>query len=312
MGPLLGGALAALGGFGLSHFNVFGLVAPNQSAEVAALGQRLDAAIATVEDGQAGLESGLRQGLDELASRVSTLEAAPTVDTSGLDDLNRRLQAIEAMPAGGDASTAALAAKLAQLEQRLAALPEGGAGTAEVDAALARLAEVEAEAKARAAEAEAVAQAAAQARALDVLAAAVASGAGFEGELAAVADPDLQAALAAHVAGVAPISRLQADFPAAARAALQLARANDTEAGWGARVLDFLGAQTGARSLTPREGTDPDAILSRAEFALGEGRLADALAELGTLDASVRGPLEGWITAAEARLAVDTALAGAM
>lgn len=312
LGPLLGGALAAIGGFALSHFNALGLVAPDQSAEVAVLGQRLDAAVAALESGQAGLESGLRQGIDDLAARISALEAAPAVDTSGLTDLDRRLKAIEAMPSGGDASTAALAAKLAELERKLAALPEGGAGTAEVDAALARLAEVEAEAKARAAEAEAAAQAAAQARALEELATAVASGAGFEGELAAVADPDLQAALSAHVAGVAPISQLQADFPAAARAALQLARANDTEAGWGARILDFLGAQTGARSLTPREGTDPDAILSRAEFALGEGRLADALAELGTLDPGVRGPLDGWIAAAEARLAVDTALAGAL
>ena len=312
MGPLLGGALAAVGGFGLSHFNVFGLSAPDQSAEVAALGQRLDAAVAALETGQAGLESGLRQGLDDLSARVGALEAAPGLDLSALADLQRRLQVIEALPSGGDASTAALAAKLAKLEQQLAAMPEGGTGTAEVDAALARLAEVEAEAKARMAEAEAMADAAAQARALDLLATAVASGAGFEAELAAVANPDLQAALAPHVAGVASLSQLQADFPAAARAALQLARTNDTEASWGARLVDFLGAQTGARSLTPREGSDPDAVLSRAEFALGEGRLADALAELGTLDPAIQAPFADWIATAGARVAVDVALAGAL
>ena len=312
MGPLLGGALAALGGFGLSHFNILGFAAQDQSAEVAALGQRLDAAVAALETGQAGLESGLQRGIDDLATRLGTLEAAPSVDQSGLATLEQRLQVIEALPPGGDASTAALAAKLADLEQRLAALPAGGAGTAEVDAALARLAEVEAEAKARAAEAEAAAAATAQARALEVLAAAAASGAGFEAELAEVTNPDLQAALAPHVAGVASLAQLQSDFPAAARVALQLARASDTEAGWGVRFVDFLGAQTGARSLTPREGTKPDAVLSRAEFALGEGRLADTLAELGTLDPTVQAPFADWVAAARARMAVDAALAGAL
>ena len=71
---------------------------------------------------------------------------------------------------------------------------------------------------------------------------------------------------------------------------------------------DFLAAQTGARSLTPREGTDPDAILSRAEFALSEGRLADALAEVTTLPDPIRAPFSDWIARAEARLAVTAAL----
>ena len=305
LGPLLGGALAALGGFGLSHFNVFDLAAPDTSAEVAALGQRLDA---TLEE----LDQGLRQRIDGLADRVAALEAAPELDLSGLAALDQRLQAIEALPAGDGASTAAIAAQLAELERRIAALPTDAAGSAQIDDALARLTAAEAEAEARAAEAAALAEATAQARALEVLATAVASGARFESELAAVADPDLQAALAPHLAGVASQAQLQADFPEAARAVLQLARAADTEAGWGTRLLDFLGAQTGARSLTPREGTDPDAILSRAEFALTEGRLPDALGELQALDPAIRAPLEPWIAAAGARVAVDAAVAGAM
>jgi len=305
LGPILGGALAALGGFGLSHFNVVGLAAPDNSAEVAAFGKRLDATLAE-------FDQELRQGIGGLADRVAALEAAPDLDLSGLAALDQRLQAIEALPAGGEASTAALAAQLAELERRIAALPTDAAGSAEIDAALARLTAAEAEAQARAAEAAVLAEATARARALEVLAAAVASGAGFESELAAVADPKLQAALAPHVAGVASQAQLQADFPQAARTVLQLARAADTEAGWGTRLLDFLGAQTGARSLTPREGTDPDAILSRAEFALTEGRLPDALRELEALDPAIRASLEPWITAAAARVAVDAAVTGAM
>lgn len=312
LGPLLGGALAAIGGFGLSHFNVLGLNAPDQSAEVAALGQRLDSAVAGLEAGQAGLDGALRQDISALADRVAAVEAAPVADLSGLTDLDRRLQAIEALPPGGDASTAALAAQLADVQRRLDALPSDGAASAEVDAALARLAAVEAEAQARADAATAEAEAAAQARAREVLAAAAATGAAFEAELAAVADADLQAQLAPFAAGVASVADLQAAFPDAARTALQVARAADAEAGWGTRLIDFLGAQTGARSLEPREGDSPDAILSRAEFALGEGRLADTLTELDTLTPEVQAPLADWRERAEARLAVDAALAGGL
>ncbi|TAG12998.1 MAG: hypothetical protein EAZ40_15140 [Rhodobacterales bacterium] len=312
LGPLLGGALAALGGFGLSHFNVFGLAAPDQLAEVTALAQRLETAVAAIEAGQAGLDNALRQEISVLADRVTAAEAAPGVDLSGLADLDARLQAIEALPPGGDASTTALAAQLADLQRRLDAMPTAGANTAEVDAALARLAEVEAEAQARADAAAAAAEAATQARAREVLAAAAATSATFDAELAAVADPDLQAQLAPFAAGVASLADLQATFPDAARSALQVARATDAEAGWGTRLIDFLGAQTGARSLEPREGDTPDAILSRAEFALGEARLADALAELDTLSPEVQAPLADWRAKAEARLAVDAALAGGL
>ncbi len=312
MGPLLGGALAAIGGFGLSHFNVLGLSAPDHTAEVAALSQRLETAIAGLEAGQTSLQAAQTAAIGDLAARVAAVEGAPVTDLSGLADLDRRLQAIETLPSGGDASTAALAAKLADLERRLAEATATGADSAEVDAALARLAEVEADAKARADAATAAAEAATQARALEVLAAAAASGAAFDAELAAVADPDLQAQLAPFATGVASLADLQGTFPDAARAALQVARAADAEAGWGTRLVDFLGAQTGARSLSPRDGDSADAILSRAEFALGEGRLADALAELAPLAPEVQAPLADWRARADARLAVDAALAGGL
>lgn len=310
LGPVLGGALVAVAGFGLSHFNVFGLSAPDQTAALAALDQRLTEGLASAQTDQAALAA-LRADLAALTDRLAALEATPAPeapDLSALDDLTRRLSAIEALPAGdGAASTAALAAKLAELEQQLATQPPG-ADQAEVQAALDRLAAAEAEAETRAAAAAAAAEAAARAEALDALQAAIASGAGFQAELAAVGDPELSATLAPYAEGVATLSALQADFPDLARQALHLAREASGAEGWGDRLVDFLAAQTEARSLTPREGDDPDAILSRAEFALSEGRLADALAELGTLDTSIRAPFADWITRAEARLAVDTAL----
>ncbi|MBV5276525.1 hypothetical protein JZU56_01410, partial [bacterium] len=61
---------------------------------------------------------------------------------------------------------------------------------------------------------------------------------------------------------------LQASFPDSARTALEAAlRANMGES-WSERVGNFLRTQVGVRSLTPRDGPDPDAILSRAEAAL--------------------------------------------
>lgn len=303
VGALLGGALAAVAGFALSHFDVLGLQGPDISAPLAELKQVQAADRETIAQ--------LEQTAASLATRLAALEDAPAAqpDPAGLDDLDRRVQTLEATPPGTDT---ALAAQVAELQRQIAARPaDGGPGAAEVEAALARLAEVEAEAQARSAEAEALAAQVARAGALETLAATVASGAGFEAELQAVDDPALQAALQPHVAGLAPIARLQADFPEAARAALDVARAASEETGWTARLTDFLADQTGARPVTPQEGTTPEAILSRAEFALSEGRVADALAELQALDPATRAPLEPWIADATARVTVEAALAEA-
>lgn len=316
LGPIIGGVLATAGGFGLSHFNVLGFAAPDQSTELAALEQRLAGSLA---DGLAKVE--LRQAdivalgadLAMLKDRVTALEASPAADPpdlSRLDGLDARLATIEALPAGGQASTAALAAKLAELERKLAAQP-AAVDQAKIDAALSRLDAAETDATRRAAEAEAATAAAARATALDRLQEAVASGGSFDAELAAVADPALSSVLQPLVAGVATLTDLQASFPEAARLTLRLARDAAGEQDWGVRIMDFLTAQTGARSLTPRDGTDPDAILSRAEFALGEGRLADALAELATLDPAIQAPFQDWIAQATARQSVDQALAAA-
>ena len=304
LGPLLGGALAALGGFALSHYNVFGLVPPpTPPADLAPLAQ--------ADQDQAAALAALRSEVGTVASRLAALEGAPASqpDSARLDDLDQRLAAIESLPQDGDAGTAALAARLARLEQQLSAQPPA-ADQAEVDAALARLAEAEAKASRRADEATAAAEAAAHKARFDQLREAVTSGASFEAELAALNDPDLAASLSPHAAGIGTLAALQADFPEAARQALQLARANAPDTGWGARLTDFLAAQTGARSLTPREGDDPDAVLSRAEFALSEGRLADALAEVKTLPEPIRAPLADWSARAEARLTVLAALEG--
>jgi hypothetical protein len=307
--PILGGALAAVAGFGLSHFNAFGIAGQDNPAELAALASRLTELESAATAEPAGL-SQLEGTLAALQTRIAALEEAPAPqppDLSALETLDQRLAAIEAMPSEGGASTAALAAKLAGLERRLATLPQGGVDMAKVDAALARLEAAEAEATARAAAAAKATAAAEQEVALDRLRAAAATGP-FEVELAALGDADLTAALTPHVAGVSTLADLQAGFPDLVRQALDRVRAAEGDQGWGARFLDFLAAQTGARPLTPQAGTTPDAILSRADFAVTEGRLADALTELAALSPDVQAAFADWTARATARLAVDTAL----
>ena len=310
LAPLLGGALAAIGGFALSYFNAFGLA----SAPTVDLGP-LTRQIQDVTAMESAALDNIASDLSALADRVAVLESSPAPDLSRLDAIEQRLSAIETLPADGSASSPAVAAKLAELEQRIAALPSGGSDPAlqqKLDDALARLAEAETAASTRATEAEAAAARSVRAAALDSLSDAVLAGQSFTTELQALADPALTKALGGMAeSGVPTLASLQASFPDAAREALRTARDLGTEDGWSDRVVDFLAAQTGARPLTPLEGNTPDAILSRAEFALTEGRVADALTELDPLDAAVKAPLDAWITQAKAQIAAAAALQAA-
>jgi hypothetical protein len=312
--PLLGGALAGVAGFALSHFNVLGLAAPDASAEVAQIGSRIE----DLTSQQAAALEKVSTELSAIDARIAALEAKPepaAPDLSRLDGLDERLAAIEAMPADGTGSNAALTAKLAELERRLTALPKAEPSAdlqKQLDEALARLDAAETAATDRATEAEAAVAAANRTQALDALASAVVGGRPFAPELQVLADPTLDAALASFATdGVPTLAGLQSSFPDAARETLRLARKTGGDDGWTDRLVDFLASQTGARPVTPIEGDTPDAILSRAEFALSESRVSDALAELDALDPVVKGPLEAWIAQAKTHVAATAALQAA-
>jgi hypothetical protein len=63
------------------------------------------------------------------------------------------------------------------------------------------------------------------------------------------------------------------------------------------------------RSLAPREGNDPDAVLSRAEAALAAGDLGTALAEAAALPEAGQAAMAGWVGLAAVRQAATAALA---
>jgi hypothetical protein len=114
---------------------------------------------------------------------------------------------------------------------------------------------------------------------------------------------------------VPSLQSLRSTYPDAARAALDAAlRANPGDS-WTERLSVFLRGQTGARSLTPREGTDPDAVLSRAEAALAAGTLDTALTELDTLPQAGKDAMSTWLTQATQRqqaIAAVTALSASV
>ena len=109
---------------------------------------------------------------------------------------------------------------------------------------------------------------------------------------------------------VPSLDSLQAGFPEAARAALRAALRRDSAAGNGNLLTNFLRAQTGARSVAPREGSDPDAILSRAGVAVEAGRIAEAVVEIESLPEPARAaaPMADWLAGALAYRDAQAAL----
>lgn len=109
---------------------------------------------------------------------------------------------------------------------------------------------------------------------------------------------------------VPSLDTLQAGFPEAARAALRTSLREESASGAGNPIANFLRAQTGARSVAPREGDDPDAVLSRANAAVEAGRIAEAVTEVETLPEPARTApaMADWLAGATAYRDAQAAL----
>lgn len=324
--PLVfGGVLAAGAGFGLARFVPNGWPLQSTAALESALTTQSER-LATAEQEVARLTTALaaieaRPAADpQLETRIAALEATPGFDPAPLMEkltsLEQDLASITALPADGSAaSSAAQTAALAELRRELDALKAGAGGsaadiTAASEAAAAQLAEAEARAAdlRAAAEAEA-AQSMARAN-LRQIAVALESGGPFA---TAIADFDpalVPPTFATHAAtGLPTLTDLRSSFPDAARAALDAALRADMGDTWGDRVSSFLRSQTGARSLSPREGDDPDAVLSRIEAALAAGSVADAFALMPALPEVSQAAMAEWVASAQLHLDGQQALA---
>ncbi|UWP92187.1 hypothetical protein K3X13_14395 [Aliiroseovarius crassostreae] len=306
--PLLfGGALAAVIGFGAARYPdqwpfVMGPVEDPLATALATQGQQLEALEAASRQQAETLASlqadnSLDVARGEISGEFAQLRTQLEAMSSQLSALENRLHTVEKLPQGSgmEAAAAAAAAYERELQQMRQML----------DAELAKITDARADAKTLEQNAAEAAKAAGARAALARVLAALDTGRPF-GD--ALFDLSQQAGIEAPVAlskvaekGVPTLVALQSAFPEAARAALDAAVRSAVAAGEMDRVSAFFRLQLGTRSLSPKEGADPDAILSRAEAALKSGQLEAALAELATMPEAGQPALGDWIAAATTR-----------
>ena len=263
------------------------------------------------------IAQGLADTTDRLAALEATVAALPEPQAPvapGDVDLGPITEQMAALSEQIDALTAQVDA--------LAARPEGGeivVPDAALDAALAELRDVATRQQdeidallndARTsrndttAEANATLARAAMARVL----AAIETGAPYAAalsDLEQAGETDIAPGLQAPAAeGVVPLATLQNTVADAARDALAAARES---AAVSSGLGGFLQRQLGTRSVEPREGTDPDAVLSRIEATVRAGNIGDALTEAELLPDPARDAMGTWLEQAQTRYDAVTA-----
>ncbi len=289
--------------------------------------EEVQQALASAQDNIAALDLGpLTAGAQTLGDAVAGLDARMEELAARLDAAETRLAEVETQPIPkAELPAEVVAAYEAKLGELQAALDER---TAQMQAVLdQRAAGMQAQMEARLADIEAAQEAAADAQkqaleaarnaearaALSEIDAALDAGTTYEEALEglrAASDAEVPEALSGTAAsGVPSLSELQASFSDAARGALRASTRAARDEGELDPVSAFFRTQLGARSLEPREGDDPDAVLSRAEAAVSRGELSTALAEIENLPEAGRSVMADWVSRAETRLAARTALA---
>ena len=288
MPAIFGGLVAGAIGFGAAY-----VVLPQsdttlparvsaQAAEITGLRDRLDTLPTVDLSGVEAAQVEVANATQALGERITDLETT-------FSDLSSRAGEAESL------SNAAYAQELDALRVEIENLR--GTAVAELGAARDAAASIEADA-------ESAALAAAGRAALSRIDGGLETGAPLGAaldDLATAIGGNVPAELTAVRDGAPTLASLQASFPEYARAALATARregaSGEAESGFTA----FLRDQLDVRSVAPKEGDGADAVLSRAEAALREGRLTDTLAEVSALPEVARAELIEWQGLAEAR-----------
>lgn len=296
--------------------------AAKDAASAAVKAQAASTAAVAAAPTPEALDAAREAGAEAARKLIAEAPAGPAPDAAVQATLAAQAEQLAALDAavrqGGTGDLAArveaLAAEVAALESRPTADPAAAEKLAQLvaasDAAQAQLSAVKDEAaKLEDAAAEAARQARANAAAA-TLSRALDSGVPEGSRAQALADLE-QAGVAAPEALQQPaptLEALQERWDEAARAGLRAALKSDAPKS-GNALTNFLRVQTGARSVEPREGTDPDAILSRAGDAVKRGDIPAALAEMTALPEPAKAAMVGWTQDAtrwaEARAAVS-------
>ena len=340
---VLGGLIAAGIGFGVSEYangglgRMFGGADPVEAA-LSAQGEKLAGLESRIGELASSVKAPDLSGIETQIGAIGTTVQTQMGDVAGrldkvagelqtkLGDLDaklagveERLTAVEKRPLAESSETAKAA--FAAYERELNALKGtldsqqksnadmAAQMAASADAAKAEVKAAADEAQAMKAQAEAETLQAAKREALASLDAAIARGIGYQAILDKLpAGTQLPEALSANAAsGVASLDALQEEFPAAARAALDASIKQTVSDDPVSRIGAFLKTQSGMRSLEPKQGDDPDAVLSRAEAAVEAGDLATALAEVAKLPSDGQAAMADWVAAATTRLSVTQA-----
>lgn len=347
MPMLLGGIVAGGIGFGVGQYgglmspseNPFEAEAraalETQSTALTAQSEQIEALTAQLADAQKAIEivdttplttavAGLEDGLGETTQTLSGLSD----QVAGFDS---RMTAIEKQPLANALSPEAIAAYERELEELRATIAEqrtameaqqaevadivasGGAvealqaSMADLNARIDALADDNAAAEAAAADKKARA---AMLVALADVTAAVQSGEPFADALGVLSASgvEIPESLGAVAEGAPTQAALIEAFPDLARAALKEARSSGTAEEGESGLGNFFKTQLGARSVTPRDGDDADAVLSRAEAAAAAGDLDTALTEVSALPEGVGAIFDEWSAMADSRKAALAAL----
>lgn len=319
---VLGGVVAAAFGFAMAKTDLLADYLPNSRADQ--LSASLDKAltdnanqIAALQSQVAGIQipdvSGIKDQMAALSEQIppiadsiaGLLGQVQTLDAD-LTKLANRLTSLEKRPISEGVSKSAINAYEAELARLQASMVQQ---RSEVEAMIETARSVEADSKQTQAHAADVLRVAASKELLADLRGALETGAPFAALLGSLASNsvEIQDNLSTIADdGVTTLASLQSDFPDVARAALAMARAAKTDADTG--IAAFFRRQLGARSVSPRDGTDADAVLSRAEAALTDGQIATTLQELNTLPENARSEMGDWVKRATTRLAAISAV----
>lgn len=263
--------------------------------DLAAQAAKLEAVVKTMAELQAGNAgvAALQTAVGELSGKLQALEAAGGTAPAAPVDLSGVQGQIDALKAMVEKSPA-----FASQQQLEVATVEAKAKIAEAEAETAKI-----RAKSEAAAKKAIAQAA-----VARLLAAFETDAPIDGALGDVAAAGVS--VPAALKGDLPsIAALKAAFPEAARKALTTARKVTAGETMTDKLGAFLLAQTGARSLTAKDGTGPDAVLSRAQTAVDAAQFDAALTEIAALPEAAQADLQSWKDMVAKRAAAQTAIA---
>ena len=288
---LLGGLAAAIAGFFAARFEIIDQYLPEQLRSNASIATELQTEL-----------TALRDQLADLGASVTALQDAPPPEipdySNDLASLGERVEALEERPvAVVEGDTSAVDAAVDEL------LNTAATQQAEIERLLDNVRQGE--------EAAAQAKRVALARtAVAQINSAIGSGDPFDGPLSALQDSGAldrvpEGLTAAAQDGVMTLAQLQAEVADAARGALAVVRSEEQGTGG---VGAFLQRQLGARSVTPQQGDDADAVLSRIEAAVKSGDLGTALDEASGLPENARSAMSGWLGAAETRHNAQSAL----